>query len=194
MSRCVPLRLALALFVAATLLPAAAFAQSQDTQSVADAARRARDEKKPPAKPAKVITDDDLKPAVPAGAATPAVPGAPAAPGTPPFPNANPPANGSSPVPDAKDQKESKEITDLKAQIKQLMGELDQLLREQSLDKDSFYSNTDYAHDTAGKAKLDELQQQIGGKQLDLDHLKAHLAELLSTQDTTATAPPPRTP
>jgi len=55
-----PLRLALPVALAATLLPSAAFAQSQDTQSVADAARRARAHKKNTEKPAKVITEGTL--------------------------------------------------------------------------------------------------------------------------------------
>src|SRR6266705_5978596 len=54
------LRLALPVVLAATLLPAAAFAQSQDTQSVAEAARRARAHKKNTEKPAKVITEETL--------------------------------------------------------------------------------------------------------------------------------------
>src|SRR5260370_40752303 len=60
MFRRIPLRLALPIVLAASLLPAAAFAQSQDTQSVAEAARRARMKKKNPEKPATVITDETL--------------------------------------------------------------------------------------------------------------------------------------
>src|SRR2546430_10529734 len=56
----IPLRFALPVVLAATLLPAAAFAQSQDTQSVAEAARRARAHKKNTEKPAKVITEETL--------------------------------------------------------------------------------------------------------------------------------------
>jgi hypothetical protein len=61
MLRCIPMRLALLVLLAATLLPAAVFAQSQDTQSVAEAARRARAQKKNSEKPTKVITDDTLE-------------------------------------------------------------------------------------------------------------------------------------
>src|SRR5258708_12261684 len=56
----IPFRLALPVVLAAALLPAAAFAQSQDTQSVAEAARRARAQKKNTEKPPKVITDETL--------------------------------------------------------------------------------------------------------------------------------------
>ena len=68
MSRCISLRLALATLIAAALIPLAARAQSQDsqTQSVADAARRAREQKKAADKqPSPVITNDTLKPAAP---------------------------------------------------------------------------------------------------------------------------------
>jgi enamine deaminase RidA (YjgF/YER057c/UK114 family) len=196
MSRFIVSRLALAAVLAVTLLSTAVFAQSQDTQSVADAARRARDQKKPPAKPAKVITDEDIKPAAQTNPATPAsqdaaaAAAAPASSASSTAAAASAPAAGSSPAPDAKDQKESKEVTELKAQIKQALDDLNLVLREQSLENDKFYSNTDYAHDTAGKAKLDELLQQATDKQQVLDRLKAHLAQLLPPQDSSATAPP----
>ena len=174
MLRCITLRLTLPIVLAATLLPATAFAQSQDTQSVAEAARRARAQKKAPAKPAKVITEDDVKPAVQATPATPASPDATAVSGTPAPPSSsNATAASSSSAPDAKDQKDSKEVAALKAQIKAALGDLDLVVREQSLERDNYYSNTDYVHDTAGKAKLDALIQQISDKQQDLDRLKA---------------------
>src|SRR6266481_7302571 len=59
MSRFISLRLAVSFVLASALLPAAAFAQSQD--SVAEAARRARAQKKNSEKPAKVITDETLE-------------------------------------------------------------------------------------------------------------------------------------
>jgi hypothetical protein len=196
MSRCNLLRLALPIALAATLLPAASFAQSQDSQSVAEAARRAHDQKKAPAKPSKVITDDDLKPATPASPDAPAAPSAPAqaaataatadsaaAPGAP--------SASSSALPDAKDQKESAEVTALKLQVKQAQGELELAQREQALENDKFYSNTDYAHDTAGKARLEDLKQQVGSKQQEFDRLKARLAEMLPPQPAGA-APPPK--
>ena len=196
MSRRITLRLALPVVLAATLLPASAFAQSQDSQSVADAARRAREQKKPPAKPAKVITDEDLKPAAQSNPATPGSTDASAASATPASNTSSTasavtaPAASSSPAPDAKDQKDSKEVTALKAQIKQALADLNLVLREQSLEQDNFYSNTDYVHDTAGKAKLDEIKQQAGDKQQELDHLKARLAELLPGLDISSPVPP----
>jgi len=189
----IPLRLALPVVLTAVLLPAAAFAQSQDTQSVAEAARRAREQKKAQAKPAKVITEDDVKPAAQSNPATPASPDAATAPGTPAQPassTASTSAASSSPAPDAKDQKDSKEVTELKAQIKQVQGDFDLLQREQSLEQDKYYSNTDYVHDTAGKAKLEVLKRQVIDKQQELERLKARLAELLPAQSGSTSTPP----
>jgi hypothetical protein len=197
MPRSIIPRLALSAVLTALLLPAASFAQSQDTQSVADAARRARDQKKPPAKPAKVITNEDIKPAPQANPATPASPASPDAAAASAASSTSSTANAASatpastsPAPDAKDQKEPKEVTELKAQIKQALDDLNLVLREQSLENDKFFSNSDYLHDTAGKAKLDELIQQASGKQQILDRLKARLTELLPPQDPKAPAPP----
>jgi len=193
MSRRIPLRLALPVVLTAVLLPAAAFAQSQDSQSVAEAARRAREQKKAQAKPAKVITEDDVKPAAQSNPATPASPDAATAPGTPAQPassTASTSAASSSPAPDAKDQKDSKEVIELKAQIKQVQGDFDLLEREQSLEQDKYYSNTDYVHDTAGKAKLEVLKRQVIDKQQELERLKARLAELLPAQSGSTSTPP----
>jgi enamine deaminase RidA (YjgF/YER057c/UK114 family) len=187
MLRRITLRLALTVVLVASLLPAVALAQSQDTQSVAEAARRAREQKKTPAKPAKVITEDDVKPAAQPSAANPASPASPAASTAT---SAGAPGSSSSPSPDAKDQKDSKEVTELKAQIKQALADLDLVLREKSLENDKYYSNTDYVHDTAGKEKLDELIQQASDKQQELERLKAHLAELLPALSGAASTPP----
>ncbi len=203
MLRCITLRLALPVVLAATLLPFVAFAQSQDSQSVAEAARRAREKKKAPAKPAKVITDDTLDvkkgdvqsataeqlriPGSPETQPQPAAgaPGENAAPVTP----AAASAAGSSAAPDAKDKKNAKAIAELKDQIKQAQGDLDLLGREQSLEQDNYYSNSNYAHDTAGKARLDAIKQQLSDKQREIERLKDRLAELLVAQSASGSTP-----
>jgi enamine deaminase RidA (YjgF/YER057c/UK114 family) len=196
MLRCITLRLALPVVLSTALLPCIALAQSQDTQSVAEAARRAREQKKTPAKPAKVITEDDVKPATPSNPSAPgstdatAVSGTPAPPASSTANASSAPAASSSTAPDAKDQKDSKEVTELKAQIKQALADLDLVLREKTLENDKYYSNSDYAHDTAGKTKLDELIQQVSDKQQALDLLKARLAELQPAQNGAASTPP----
>ncbi len=190
MLRYITLRLTLPAVLSVTLLPAAAFAQSQDSQSVAEAARKARAQKKNTEKAPKVITDETLdvkkgdvqsataeQPRMPGSPEAPAQPAAAAAPGTPASPA-------------AKDQKESKEVADLKVKIKRAQDDLDLLQREQSLENDRYYSQTDYAQDTAGKAKLDDLKQQATDKQQELDRLKARLAELQPAQSSAANTPP----
>jgi len=201
MLRYITLRLTLPAVLSVTLLPTAAFAQSQDSQSVAEAARKARAQKKNTEKAPKVITDETLdvkkgdvqsataeQPRMPGSPEAPAQPAAAAAPGTPASPAST--AAGSSPAPAAKDQKESKEAVDLKVKIKRAQDDVDLLQREQSLENDRYYSQTDYAHDTAGKAKLDDLKQQVTDKQQELERLKARLAELQLAQSGAASTPP----
>src|SRR6266567_4605925 len=71
------------------------------------------------------------------------------------------------------DEKVAKERAALKAQIKEALTGLDLLHRERTLEQDTYFSNPDYVHDTAGKAKLDALKQQESDKQEELDRLKA---------------------
>jgi hypothetical protein len=177
MLRFIPLRLAISVVLASALLPAASFAQSQDSQSVAEAARRAREQKKKSEKPVKVITEDDVKPATPASSEPAAAPSA-----------ANAPASPAAPGPN--DEKNAKEIADLKVQIKQAQGDLDLLQRQLSLEQDNYFSKPDYTHDTAGKAKVDGIKQQVGDAQQALDRLKAKLAELQPVPPPPPAAPP----
>ncbi|MFI5057826.1 MAG: hypothetical protein ACHQLQ_06545 [Candidatus Acidiferrales bacterium] len=186
-------RVVLPAAVAAALFSFPAFAQSQDEQSssVADAARRAREQKKKSEKPARVISDDNLKPAPTApAAAAPSAARARSSEELPPAPlemapqsqaasaPAAPPAEAA--PPEKKESSEnSAEAASTKAQLEDLQKELDLLQREIPLARDNFYSKPDYAHDTAGKAKLDALMQQLTGKQQDVEALKARLATLL---------------
>jgi len=190
MLRYITLRLTFSAVLSVTLLPAAAFAQSQDSQSVAEAARKARAQKKNTEKAPKVITDETLdvkkgdvqsataeQPRMPGSPEAPAQPAAAAAPGTPA-------------ALAAKDQKDAKEVADLKVKIKRTQDDLDLLQREQTLENDRYYSQTGYAQDTAGKAKLDDLKQQVTDKQQVLERLKARLAELQPAQSGAASTPP----
>jgi hypothetical protein len=173
-------RVALLAVLAALLLPAAAFAQSQETQSVAEAARQARVHKKNTEKPAKVITDETLdvkKGDVQSATAEQLrMPGSPAQ----PAPTNAPSSAVQGEKKASEDEKLAKKIAALQEQIKQAQDDLDLLQREQSLEQSNYYSKTDYAHDTAGKVKLDALKQQISDKQQDVDALKTRLAALLA--------------
>jgi hypothetical protein len=206
MFRRIPLRLALPIVLAASLLPAAAFAQSQDTQSVAEAARRARMKKKNPEKPAKVITDETLDvkkgdvqsataeqlriPGSPETQAQPAAGAANAQGGAPSDASTNPNSQGSkNPSGDEKVRAALKERVALKEKIKDAQSDLDLLQREYLLDQDSIYSSPDYAKNTSGKEKLAAMKQQISDKQQELDQLKARLAALPEPQEGVATTP-----
>jgi hypothetical protein len=219
MSRRISLPLAIAAIFAAAVLPLTTLAQSQDSpaQSVADAARRAREQKKAAAKqPAPVITDDTLKPAAPAtqDANAPAPPQSPEAAPAPPRALAAQPAADSSGAPDASaapapagqpapaasagdtDQKakDSAELATLKQQIADAQKDLDLLQRELGLQQNTYFSNPDHSHDLAGKAKLDAMLEQITDKQQAVDALKRLLAALPGSSSSAAppapTAPP----
>lgn len=178
MPRPIVLRSVFAVVLAGAFLPMA-FSQPQDSQSVAEAARRAREKKKDSAKPAKVITDDtldvkkgDVQSAV---AEEPKIAGAPEA--------ANQSANGTAAASDAKtqaaqDDKLKKEIAAVKERLKDALGDLDLLQRENRLDQDTYYSEPNFASDTAGKQKLDDEQQKMTDKRQEIDRLKSKLADL----------------
>jgi hypothetical protein len=216
MQRRISLRLAIAAILAAAVLPSTALAQSQDSsaQSVADAARRAREQKKAAAKqPAPVITDDTLKRSAPASqennAPAPA-PSSEAAPPSAPAPAAQPAAD-SSRAPDASaapapavqpapagdtDQKakDSAELAALKQRVADAQKALDLVQRELALQQDTYISNPDHSHDLAGKAKLDAMLQQVTDKQQAVDALKSQLAALQASLGSTAPAAPTAPP
>src|SRR5712692_1086230 len=206
-----PLRVIAALLGAGVCLPVATLAQAQDAQaqqsaspssSVADAARRARDQKKNSAKSSKVITDDDLdrhefKPGQ-AGFNVMA----------PPQLETEPPsavAIAAAEAADKASEEEAKEaaaqdadIARLKLQITQGEKDLDVLRRQLALDQDSYFSKPDSAHDTAGKSNLDSEKQQINDRQEEVERLKTRLAALeeLKSHRKPArkkAAPPPQT-
>jgi hypothetical protein len=66
----------------------------------------------------------------------------------------------------------------VKQQLKDALGDLDLLQRENRLDQDEYYSKPNFASDTAGKQKLDDEQQQISNKRQEVERLKAKLADL----------------
>lgn len=187
------LRLALSAILAGALLQVVAFARSQDSQSVAEAARRARAQKKTADKPVKVIDDDTLvvkKGDVQSAAAEqPKVPGSVDTPAQPASGDTNASAPGSQ---NASDEAHAllKQRVALKEKIRNTQSDLDLLQREFQLDQDTFYSSAGYANNTSGKAKLDAMKQQIADKQEELDRLKAELAALPASPESPTTAPP----
>jgi hypothetical protein len=173
--------------------------QPQDTesQSVAGAAKRAKEAKKKASAKSKVITDDDLQskkakpgeealstPDVQVGTAPPATAGAGDAGETA---KEKPPADASA------QKTESPEVKRLKAELAQAEQDLDLAKRETALAQDSYYSKPDYTRDTAGRAKIDALKQHVAEKEKSVQDLKDRLAAMgvsLKPNDPAQPAPP----
>lgn len=212
--RVIALTLPLALSLSGLLATQMAAQESQDT-SVAEAARRAQEQKKSAPKSPKVITNDSLPGApnpdstAPAGTQTaPSSPGAPnqlvntteAAPArpTPAAADAAQPAADITPAPaasaDAKapaapdNAAANPEVVALKRQIADQQKEVDLLLRLYALDQDAFLANPDHAKDPQGKAKLDTQQEEIHAKVAEVAALKAKLDAIAPGES----AKPPR--
>jgi len=171
--------------------------QSQPEQSVAEAARKAREQKKTAAKPGAVITNDTLQPATPA-----TVQNATAA--TESMPGTNPPehtatdATADAANAAAQPTKESAEeelaakkakIEALKRQIADKAKEADMQQRSLALENESYYSRPDFSKDPAGKAKLDAMQSDLAQKKDELAQLKAKLKDLGVDADQKPAAP-----
>lgn len=165
------------LLCAAAAKPAGA--QSQDSQSVADAARRSREQRKNANKTSKVITDDDLPAKGPGGVNVGSLPKSDAEPPNPAAVSAAEAADKAAADKETSGKAgEDPEITRLKEEIARAEKDLDLRQRESALDKDAYYGKPDYKNDTAGKAKLDDEQNQINDKQQEVDKLKTRLAAL----------------
>ncbi|HVH50035.1 MAG TPA: hypothetical protein VM781_00090 [Candidatus Bathyarchaeia archaeon] len=168
--------------------------QSDSAPSVAEAARRAREQKKESGKPVRTLTNDDLPPAPAgdaardttansddAGAATPAV-------------NQGGEKKAAAPANDEQAKRlkanNAAALERAKKQLAQFESELDIMQRKAALDSDSYYSKTDFASDTAGKASLDAEAQEIDAKKQDIEDLKARIVELQAmVGETTETQP-----
>jgi len=165
-------------------LSGAALAQSQDDSapSVAEAARRARDQKKTAAKPVRTLTNDDL-PAAPvsgANAAEAQVNSAKAEDNAAATSDASQPQ--AAPVNDEKTREQNADnvaaLEHAKKELAQAAHELDVMQRKAALDSDAYYSKPDFANDKDGKANLDAGAQQISDKKQAVETLKARVAEL----------------
>ncbi len=150
--------------------------------SVAEAARRSREQKKKAAKPATVVTDDTLHPSGSASS-TPnqenAQPAEPSTSGT----TTDQDSKQSDATAADKEKKKKADIDALKQRIAEQKEAVKLTQREIVLQQDTFYSNPDYGHDTAGKEKLDALKADLQQKQGVLADLRSKLASLGGTED-----------
>lgn len=192
---------------ATTLSPLYAQSQDNSSQSVAEAARKAKEQKKAATKDAKVITDDTirLRPASadsgapPAGTVVTSAAAGEVSPQNDSTANSTTAMAPSQPAPAAdpkKKEEQNAEVAKAKELLAQVQSELDVLKRELALDSDTYFSNPDYSHDNAGKAKLDDLQKMIGDKQVSVEELKRQLADLMQkagiSPDADKTLAPPK--
>jgi hypothetical protein len=199
------------LLTACAVLPCTVRAQPQQDQSVADAARRSREQQKNAARQSRVISNDDLdmeyfKPGqeglnldAPPRLKTEALSASSVA-ADEAADQAVTSANKES-RPKDKDSEEAAaedtEIAKLKEQITAAEEDLNWQQRELALDQDTVYSNPNYMDYETGKAKLDSEQQRINEGQQDIEGLKAHLAVLQDRQGSRKqaaqpeSAPPP---
>jgi hypothetical protein len=172
-------------------------AQSDQGQSVADAARKAREQKKTAAKPSTVITNDTLKPATPetvqnATAATERMPGPDAAASS--DATTTPAANAAQPPKESTEEeiaKKKAKIEALKQEVADKAKEVDLQQRSLALENESYYSRPDFSKDPDGKAKLDAMQSDLAQKKDQLAQLKAKLKELAPDADQKPAAPQP---
>jgi len=180
---------------ALTLAPIALRAQQSDASgdSLAAAARAARDQKAKKQQPAKVWDNDSIpkqggvsvvgvEPQAPAAtdqaqAAAPAAPGAPATPAA------------------AQQSASQPEIDAAKRQLDTLKSDLDVLQRKYALDQQSFYGKTGYQSDTAGAAALQGEKDDIDAKQQAINDAQKKLDDLMAKAGVAAPvpAPPPST-
>lgn len=155
-------------------------ASDQQQDSLAAAARRARETKKDQAKPAKVWDNESLASA----------PGAISIVGQPAASNNNSaPADeatstaGSPPTPAASTSIEA-DLNAAKANLQSLKVDLDLLQRKYSLDQQMYYGKPEYSSDKAGAAALASEKNQIDSKQQDITDAEKKVADLQAQLNT----------
>lgn len=192
----------LLVFSAMPIRTACAQSQTQQSQSVAEAARQNREAKKNTVRRSRVISDEDLDleyfkpgqegfhfsaaPTLQTGSPNPGMVAAIEAADLAAL------AATEAPVANGKESPENLEIAILKAKIASAETELNLQQREFALDQDTIYSNPLYLTTHAGKTKLDAEQRQIDEKQREIEELKARLVFLEERQKQRKTDGPSR--
>jgi DNA repair exonuclease SbcCD ATPase subunit len=162
-----------ALFLAAFSFYSLRVAAQDDAPSVAEAARRARQQKQEAAKPAHIIDNDSLPPSP-----TPTNPSRSSSPAT----NSDSAAVAENPPTSANEEEQTKkEMDDLRQQIANKKSRIDFQQRELALAQDTYYSNPNHDGDKAGKDKLDSMRADLDQAKADLADLQAKLDKLASS-------------
>jgi hypothetical protein len=150
---------------------------SQAQDSLAAAARRAREQQKEQGKPAKVWDNDNI----PSSGGVDVV-GKPA-------PGASAPASPSAPAETAANDKKTAQPAEKKSgmeaqlksakdNLKNLQTSLDFAQRKLALDQQSYYQNPNYASDAAGAQSLKDEQSQIDAKKQQVDAAQKKVDDL----------------
>jgi hypothetical protein len=157
----------------------------QQADSIAEAARRSREQKKEQPKPAKVW-DNDTMPTKPGGVNV-VGPSSPSSDASGNLPAANAQAAASAPEASAakSGEKSGKDIKALQAslaaakdQLQAVKTELDILQRKFNLDSQMYYGKPNYVADTEGAAKLADEKSQVDAKQQEVDTAQKKVSQL----------------
>jgi hypothetical protein len=161
---------------------------SQDAQapapadSLAAAAKAAREAKKDHPKPARVWNDDTIpksNAAISVVGQTPDETGGAAGPGDAAAATATAPAAGGGVAAGGSDRKAlENSIANAKDKLATTKVDLDLAQRTYTLDSQMYYIKPDYASDTDGAAKLKDEQDQIAAKQQEMDDLQKKIDDL----------------
>jgi hypothetical protein len=147
--------------------------QQQSGDPVADAARRAREQKKAAPKPKKVYTDDDIKPAAPSSAT-----GAGGAQATPDN-GQGAVAAGTGPGKDDAETAWRKRFADQRGKIAAAEKELDILQREAAKAQLQYYNDPQKAlMEQNTRKEINDKNAQIEQKKQDIANLKQQLSDL----------------
>lgn len=153
-------------------------ASDQQQDSLAAAARRAREAKKDQAKPAKVWDNENL--ASVSGAISIVGQPAPAVTNQPPAAGSKTPG-GNSPAAD-KSAIEA-DLSAAKISLQSLKVDLDLLQRKYTLDQQTYFGTPDYSSDTAGAAALADEKKQLDSKQQEVTDAEKKVADLQAQLD-----------
>lgn len=161
--------------------PAIGHAQ-QTSQSLADAARKAKEQQKQAPKAKTVWTNDNL-PNAPSVSVVGQTPQEATTANTNESQANSQAATSASGDSDSERTKLSTELADAQKQLDSLKTDLDIAQREYKLDSDQYYSSPDYAADQQGKAKLDSDKSRVQAKQQAVDEAQKKVDELQKELD-----------
>jgi DNA repair exonuclease SbcCD ATPase subunit len=151
---------------------------STDQDSLAAAAKRAREQKKDAPKAAKVWSNDDI----PAAGAVSVV-GQPGSESSTTESTAAAPASTGQPATPEEKQALEGNVSSAKDKLADLKSELDILQRKLKLDQQTYYGQTNYADDKSGAAALQAEQDQIDAKKKEIEDAQKQVDDAQSKLD-----------